>query len=76
MWIQPYKRETLNMFDGVVLIVLVLVVNFNSYAFPKSFTMTIVIVVVIFPILFAFLVYLIKNWHGFRTMCITKDNSK
>jgi len=74
VWTQPYKSTVLNMFDGVILLILVLVVNCNSYAFSKSFTMTIVIVMVIFPILFALLVYLIKNWHGFRAICFIKDN--
>ena len=62
--IQPYKVETLNILDGVILLTIVLVVNLNSFAFSRSSTIAIVVIIVIFPLLLS-LVTLGKKYFPF-----------
>ena len=48
--IQPYKSDTLNKLDGVILLTMVLIINLASYTFTQSTTTTLVIIFVIFPL--------------------------
>ena len=68
--IKPYKNETLNVQDGIILLTIVLVSNLNSFTFPTSTTDIIVVILVTFPLLLSCLIYgrkflsLIKcNWN-------------
>ena len=38
MWAQPYKDESLNVLDGIILLVMVLVVNINTFPFLHCVT--------------------------------------
>ena len=55
--IKPYKNEALNVLDGIILLMIVLVVNLNSFTFPISSTISIVVIVVILPLLLSCLIY-------------------
>ena len=57
VWIKPYKSETLNVLDGIILLTMVLVVNLNSFAFSKVSTIAIVVIVVLFPLLLSCFIY-------------------
>ena len=63
--IQPYKTETLNMLDGIILLTIVLAVNLNSFAFSRSSTVAIVVIIVIFPLLLSLITYSIKYFPSF-----------
>ena len=68
--IQPYKSDTLNMLDGVILLTIILIVNLGSYTFERSTTITIVIILVIFPlglgsIIFLYFLFL-SDWINKR----------
>ena len=65
VWIKPYKSETLNVLDGIILLTMVLVVNLNSFAFSKVSTIAIVVIVVLFLLLlscFVYFKYLSSSW--------------
>jgi len=51
IWIQPYKDSFLNGLDGVILLILTLVVNVNSFTFLSSATPGIISALVVFPLL-------------------------
>ena len=59
IWVQPYKKEFLNAWDGVILLIMVLVVNLN--AFTSSLPATVIaVILVLFPILLLFLILVTK----------------
>ena len=52
MWVQPYHNELMNALDAVMLLILVLIVNINTFPFFQSVHMTtaISLILVIFPL--------------------------
>ena len=51
IWFQPYQNELLNALDGVMLLVMVLVVNINTFTFLQDATTEISVILVILPFL-------------------------
>ena len=51
VWVKPYKNEILNALDGITLLIMILVVNMNSFVFSKSLATAFVMMLVIFPLL-------------------------
>ena len=60
IWFQPYQNELLNALDGVMLLVMVLVVNINTFTFLQHATTEISVILVILPLLLFFMVA-VKN---------------
>ena len=60
MWFQPYQNELLNALDGVMLLIMVLVVNINTFTFLQDATTEISVILVILPLLLFFMVA-VKN---------------
>ena len=54
IWIQPYKNDTLNLTDTVVLLIMVLTVNISAFRFTTSTTVGIAISLIIAPLLLVF----------------------
>ena len=54
IWIQPYKNDTLNLTDTVVLLIMVLIVNISAFRFTTSTTVGIAISLIIAPLLLVF----------------------
>ena len=54
VWIQPYKKEVLNILDGVILMSMILIINLGSYAFIRSTTILLIVLLVLFPLGFSF----------------------
>ena len=54
VWIQPYKKEVLNILDGVILMSMILIINLGSYAFIRSTTVPLIVILVLFPLGFSF----------------------
>ena len=50
VWIKPYKRDLLNVLDSEVLLVMVLIVNLNSFAFSRTTTIVILVIAIMFPV--------------------------
>ena len=61
IWIQPYQSELLNALDGVILLLMVLVVNINTFAFLKDVTVEVIAVVLVMFPLILFSMILIKE---------------
>ena len=57
VWAKPYKSEILNALDGMTLLMIVLVVNLNSFVFSKSLTIALVVILVILPLLLSSRIY-------------------
>ena len=59
--VKPYKSETLNVLDGIILLTVVLVTNLNSFTLLTSSTTfsttPIVVILVIFPLLLSCVIY-------------------
>ena len=52
IWIQPYQNEFLNALDGVMLLLMVLVININTFTFLKDLAVEIIAVILfIFPLI-------------------------
>ncbi|XP_065890933.1 uncharacterized protein [Dysidea avara] len=51
IWIQPYHDESLNALDGLILLVMVLVVNVNTFPFLHNVVTEISLVLVMLPLL-------------------------
>ena len=51
MWFQPYHNELLNALDGVMLLVMVLIVNINTFSFLHNVTTELSLILVILPLL-------------------------
>ena len=67
VWIQPYRSDTLNMLDGLILLIMILIINLSSYAFIRSTTIILVIILVLFPLALSFVIFLyLTFWihHG------------
>ena len=54
MWFQPYHNELLNGMDGVMLLMMVLVVNINTFSFLHNVTSEISLLLVILPVFLFF----------------------
>ena len=50
VWVQPYKSDTLNVLDGIILLTMILVINLQSYSFVSSTTIALVIILVVIPL--------------------------
>ena len=57
VWIQPYKSDTLNVLDGIILLTMILIINLGSFTFARSTTTTLVIILVVFPLVLSFIVF-------------------
>ena len=65
VWFQPYKSDTLNMVDGIILLTMILIINLGSYTFIRSTTIVLVIILVNFPLILSlgiFMYIIISNW--------------
>ena len=51
IWIQPYQKEFLNALDGVMLLLIVLEININTFPFLKNVTIEIVVIIVLLPLI-------------------------
>ena len=51
---QPYRSNTLNVLDGIILLTMILVINLQSYSFVSSTTITLVIILVMIPLCVSF----------------------
>ena len=68
VWIKPYKNETLNILDGIILLTIILVVNLNSFTFSTPLTTAIIVILVVFPLLLScltgkFLSFMKCRWN-------------
>ena len=66
--IRPYQNEFLNTIDGVLLLLIVLEVNINTFQFLKNVTIEITLIIVILPLIL-FSVFAIKQLFQF---CLKK----
>ena len=57
VWIQPYKSDTLNVLDGIILLTMILIINLGSFTFTRSATTSLVIILVTFPLVLSFVVF-------------------
>ena len=64
IWIQPYHSDFLNALDGVMLLLIVLEVNINTFSFFKNVTTEIALVPVILPLIL-FSTFALKNLFSF-----------
>lgn len=64
MWIQPYQDESLNALDGLILQVMMLLVNINTFPFLHTVTTEISLILAILP-LFLFATVIIKKMIQF-----------
>ena len=51
VWIRPYKSASLNLFDGLILLIMVVSIYVNIFAFLRSAATELVLILVIFPLL-------------------------
>ena len=70
MWFQPYHNELLNALDGVVLLVMVLLVNINTFTSLHNGITEISLILVIIPLLLFCATALKKTFHA----CIEKKH--
>ena len=70
MWFQPYHNELLNALDGVVLLVMVLLVNINTFTSLHNGITEISLILVIIPLLLFCTTALKKTFHA----CIEKKH--
>ena len=65
VWVQPYRSNTLNVLDGIILLTIVLVINLQSYSFVSSTIITLVVILVMIPLcvssIFFFYFYIQKR---------------
>ena len=57
VWVQPYRSNTLNVLDGMILLTMILVINLQSYSFVSSTTITLVIILVVIPLFVSFIFF-------------------
>ena len=65
IWFQPYQNELLNALDGVMLLIMVLIVNINTFTFLQDATTEVSITLVILPLLIFFMVAVKKIIHTY-----------
>ena len=63
IWIQPYQNEFLNAFDGVMLLLIVLEININTFPFLKNATTEISLIIVVIPLILLSMVIMKKLFH-------------
>ena len=73
VWIKPYKSETLNVLDGIILLMMVLIINLNSFVFSRTSTITIVVFMAIFPLMLSCL-FCIKRFSSMKFPYCKKIN--
>ena len=61
MWLQPYKNLFLNIFDGMLLQLMLLAVIIGSFDFLQSSTTALALILVTFPLIVLFFVAIIKK---------------
>lgn len=69
-WIQPYQNELLNAFDGVLLMLIVLIVNIDIFPLLRNVTTEIALIIIILPLILLITIIiknalysLLKKWH-------------
>ena len=65
IWFQPYQNELLNALDGVMLLIMVPIVNINTFTFLQDATTEISVILVILPLLIFFMVAVKKIIHTY-----------
>ena len=68
IWIQPYQNEFLNALDGVMLLLIVLVVNINTFPFLKNATTEITLMIVMLPLILVSMMIMKSVFH----LCLIK----
>ena len=82
-WVQPYKNALLNGLDEVILLVLVLIINLNTFSFLSSVSSEISVVLLLIPLLLICLVAIRKFLHHrfnreyreLHNVCEDEDNN-
>ena len=67
MWIQPYKSTSLNLFDGMILLIMVVSISINIFSFLQPAATELVLIFVILPLFIICIVgirQLIKRKYG------------
>ena len=67
MWIRPYKSTSLNIFDGMILLIMVVSISINIFSFLQPAVTELVLILVIFPLFIICIVgirQLIKRKYG------------
>ena len=79
VWFQPYKSNTLNMVDSIILLTMILIINLGSYGFKRSTTIVLVITLVVFPLLLSFEIFLyytfVSKWINYRSHGSSTDST-
>ena len=57
VFVQPYRSDTLNKLDGIILLTIILIINLQSYSFVSSTIVTLVIILVMLPLVISFLFF-------------------
>ena len=65
IWFQPYQNELLNALDGVMLLIMVLVVNINTFTFLQDATTEVSVILVLLPLVIFFMVAVKKIIHTY-----------
>ena len=60
LWIQPYKSASLNILDGLILLIMVVSISINIFSFLQPAATELVLVLVVFP-LFAICIFVIRQ---------------
>ena len=58
VWIQPYKSDTLNTLDGIILLTMILIINLQLYSFASYTIIPLVIILVMLPLCISFLFFI------------------
>lgn len=74
IWVQPYGKEFLNAWDGIILLAMVLVVNLSTFTSSLP-AVEIAVVLVLFPILLLFLI-LVAKLIGFAVILYQRKSTQ
>jgi len=81
IWFQPYKNKFLNFFDGMVLVLVVLMVNINTFDVLQSITTVVILFLVILPLVVLFvagivtkMMYLLKRRKHHHVAIISDED--
>ena len=70
MWLQPYQVESLNALDGLILLVMVLIVNINTFAFLENVTTELSLFLVLLPLI----VFSLNGIRKLTLSCTKKED--
>ena len=66
MWLRPYKNKFLNIFDGLLLQLMVVAVIISSFDFLQFATTELALVLVIFPLIVISIAAIIKKVFHYK----------